>query len=295
LIHLRIKDNINAQILSGRTIINEILSVHTEFWVKSGKRKICRSYQKYLGNDGIIYTGWIKRIENHCKNNNIELKVDGKLEFLNPNNEPFIEGYEFRPGQKQLVETAIEKQRGILKAATAVGKTVLAGYIISCFKDRNVLFLCSSVSIATQTIEEFEKFGFDVCLVGNGRKEITTKIVVGMIQTIKNLDLNELYNHFDIIIVDEAHLKMKKGATGEKVLSKLNAPIRLMLTATLPEDKENRMMMEGLCGGVIDEISIQKGIDLNLLLKPKIELINVPESKKKTKHLSYQRMYEKYR
>jgi superfamily II DNA or RNA helicase len=60
-----------------------------------------------------------------------------------------------------------------------------------------------------------------------------------------------------------------------KVLSTLLVPIKFGVTATLPTNEETRLVLEGLVGEVVDEMTFKEATDLGILAVPKIKLIKV--------------------
>ena len=94
------------------------------------------------------------------------------------------------------------------------------------------------------------------------------------------LDLDNLSDYFDVIIQDEIHKAVKNLATTESILSKLITPYRFGLTASPPETEEQTMIMYGLIGDIIEEVTMKEAKEKGLLAEPTVKLIPIPKCKK---------------
>lgn len=280
-IKLKIINNVWVEVLIGKETLENLLS-YTSVYYKRGRYKKERvEYRKTLiKNQKYFYSGFIKRIQNFCKENNINLEIDGKLEYLKPTNKPHIKGIVFRDYQKEFADNIVKHQKCAITAIPAAGKTILALAVISCFKDSKSLFLCNEIGLTKQTAENFLKFGFSVSVVGDGSKDLSGDIVCSTIQSFKNFDLDDMANVFDIIFVDEIHqVGFKDGGSIEKILSKLLAPVRVGLTATPLEDEEGSLITEGLLGPVVSELNFKDAEKIDLVTDAEVKIINVPTLK----------------
>jgi len=295
MIRIKILDNANAQVTEGALKLKPCLSFRASFWRQGQYSKTEKEYDKCLiKKSGLIYTGWLRRIEDFCERQALGLKIEGELESIWPEAEASLPGIEFRPDQKEMIRAAVKAQRGTLVAPTGSGKTVVAAGIISAFPGRKVLYLCPRLSIMTQTATEFRRFFPDreICEIGGGQRAISGDIVVSTIQSYRTFDLIELADRFDIVMVDEVHLAMKSGGSCEKILSRTLAPVRIGLTATLPDQREKRLMIEGLLGPIIKEITQEEAREMKILAEPKLELIPVPVNREIKKLRSYKGIHK---
>ena len=183
--------------------------------------------------------------------------------------------------QKTLAINAVAAQRGVIKAPTGGGKTVIAMLIASMFYPKHrILFLCHTISLLTQTREAFIREGFTKPHVIGGKFEndLNPKAAVTLstVQTFSKFDPRKYCDQFDVVLVDEAH--HCNATTGQfgKILTHTLAPIKIGFTATIPTDRESALALEGIIGPVIGEISIQEGVDLKIMAKPKIKLVPIP-------------------
>ncbi len=296
---ITIYDAIYSQIeKSGIPLFSPLLSFTAEFWKQGPYHKERKEYQKSLmGKDGVFLTGFIPKIINEAKKKNIPIEWEGSMDYIEPtSNEPKLKGIIFRSeDQLPLIRTALVEQRGVLQAPTGVGKTILALGIMSCFEESNILFLCHEKTLMNQTYDEMIEKEFnkkEISRVGGGYHEDFKRITIAMMQTFKKY-ATESAEFFDIVFVDETDLAMGPDGTYYKILTSLYAPIRYGLTATLPNEQSHRLVLEGLIGPVIGQLSIKSGVDLGLLAKPIIKIKKIPYSHAIRELRAYKDVYTK--
>jgi hypothetical protein len=170
------------------------------------------------------------------------------------------------------------------------GKTIIAMGIMSCFPTARILFLVHTLSLLTQTVEEFKKFGFNPKVTAKGKYEFG-RVVVASRQTLIRADVEEYRDEFDMVILDEAHHLNSFKSEYATILSNMGAIYRYGITATPPSDREAQLVTTGLLGQVIDEVSIDEGIEKGFLAKPKIKILKAPYVHA-LKYLSYVKLYD---
>lgn len=283
-IHIEVESPIRCRILKSEVVpIIPCLS-YESFFFRDGKfGKIRTPYRKKVfSSTGSKYwyfhSGLLPRVKAYCETINLPYEIHGLHNGwpeLNPV-PPSIRGIDLRQDQLTLINDANENLRGIIKAPTGSGKTVLQMALLSCYPELNSLILAHLTSIVTQTAEELELHGFkDVQVMGAGRERqpLLGKILICTMQTFKTLDPEEYSHYFHMVIVDEAHHVTTTKGTYGTILRNLLAPIRLGFTATLPTTDEAKFAMEGLLGPVIGELTIQEAAELGILAEPKIMLV----------------------
>ena len=276
-------------------MISKLLSFQAEFWMKmsikdkngipTGRFKRERkTYPKSMVlPSGMFFTGHVPKVVEYLTGKGLDPVVSlQNWPFLARSPQTLIP---LRPDQTKLVLNAVDKHRGIIKAPTGFGKTFLAGSIISCVEGIRAVFLCHTKTLVHQTIKEFEKLGLDVGYITGTSKKLDGGVIVATVQSFHKQP-QEFFNSFDMVIVDEAHHLAKIGGLYFRTLTKLIAPYRYGLTATLPTGEETKLLAEGLLGGLIDEYSLKEGTDRGILAVPKIKLIKTP-----TLDLSHLRNY----
>lgn len=207
------------------------------------------------------------------------------IKALKTKKEPIIEGLNIKNGkysfQYNLIMKAIQKQRGVIKAATASGKTIIMLGLISCFPKSKVLFLSDTYVPITQFKKELQERNFDI-------KNITITTIQSQYR--KPIDEHDKY---DIILIDECHGVSSMNGMYAKVLKNSLAPMRLGFTATLPRTLEGKLSLEGLLGPIIGELTIQEGTERGVLAIPKIIVREIPENSSLKYIRGYQQVYKK--
>ena len=248
-----------------------------------------RSFLDHRG--GKFLAGFLPRVMDSLRESGIKVNL-GVLFYLSP---PCIPGLPIIPKgiredqyemQKEIAATAVKKQRGVIQAPTGSGKTTIAMLIASMFREdkipptRRILFLCHTISLLTQTYEEFKRAGFKhLHVIGGGQAKAidsNKQIHIATIQSFVKIPMQIYCDQFDVVIVDEVHHINSISSQYGKVLTQLLAPIRIGFTATIPSDREAALALEGIIGPVIGKVSIQEGVDLKIMAKPTIKLIPVP-------------------
>lgn len=249
------------------------LTYEYEIWKKTGWRnkKITKEVS-LITPSGQFLSGFCDKISELT---GIQFSNEEKLIALSTKlNEIILNNH-----QKRTVLAAIRKNRGIIKAPTGMGKTVIAAGICSAYRDYNILFLVHTTSLLTQTKHEFDRLlKTDCSVLGGGEKKFNnSNIMIATRQSaIRNIDI--LKDIFDIIIVDECHRVSKYKGEYWKILTTLDSVKKIGLTATLPAGKQENLIIEGLIGPMIAEISDSQGINAGRLVPVKVKLIGNQES-----------------
>lgn len=168
------------------------------------------------------------------------------------------------PEQMAACNKLLKYENGVLSAATAFGKTVVGGYLISV-KKANALILVRNTEILKNWEEDLQKF----LLINEEAPEYTTptgrikkrKSPVGKLQAshnsltgivdiamitslIKNGEVNQIVKNYGLVIMDECH---HAGAeTDEAVLREISSKYVYGLTATPKRDdgQEKKIFMQ---------------------------------------------------
>ncbi len=269
-------------------LIKEILSYEKTFFKQGpfSKKKVLTKAYFVDGRSGIFLSGFLPRIKKEFP----EIEIDNNnRERLKFDKKPFLPGIDFRDYQIDGIYSALQKQIGIIKEATGAGKTYVAGGIISCFSNKNILYLCHNISILEQTKTDFsEKCGFSFNSIDAKSKKLKPGLTFSSIQSISNIPKEKYDVFFDIVIIDEAHRVCSRDSQYGKLLQNILSPIRIGFTATLPEKGEKLLSNEGLLGPVISELTIQEGIEKGIFVKPKITLIPVEKETSISNLFKYQ-------
>ncbi|MEA1966619.1 MAG: DEAD/DEAH box helicase family protein [Thermodesulfobacteriota bacterium] len=105
----------------------------------------------------------------------------------------------------ELRKELMKNKRVILQAATGVGKTILATWMIkqAMAKDKRVLFCCDRISLINQTSDVFHDYGIEhgIFQAENPLYAPNLKVQIGSIQTLAR----RKQQSYDFILIDECH------------------------------------------------------------------------------------------
>jgi superfamily II DNA or RNA helicase len=133
-----------------------------------------------------------------------------------------------RPSQEEAVRVLTDN--GIAEAPVGFGKTLVGLGLVQKHQQKT-LIITTTTTIRDMWVNEVKKwFGFTPGIVGGGKFDISTPIVVGNIQTVR-LRLDKLSDVFGIVLVDEVHRSVAETFT--KVLNSLKARYKFGLSGTL--------------------------------------------------------------
>jgi superfamily II DNA or RNA helicase len=301
-ITIKVNDPIECSVSKyDADFIRPILSFPSVFYRPGMYRKERVEYNKSTmskskdGQTYFFYTGFLERVKKYCKEKGADYKILNEETNQETYQEPNLQGIIFREDQKRLIKNALLKQRGVLKSGTGTGKTLLAAGLISSI-NKKTLFMVHTLTLVNQTASEFKKVGLKNITTYTGEdKDLTGDIVVGTVQSFSKLfdtRIPSVIDSFKIVIVDESHHCGKMEGTYATVLKHLFCPIRIGFTATLPDKEEAKMALEGFLGPLIDEFSLEEGIEQGILAKPIIKIIKIPTNFRVKELRNYQDVYE---
>ncbi len=176
--------------------------------------------------------------------------------------------------QKTAVKAALKGLRGrqkraLVVLATGLGKTLTAAFITKQFRVKRVLFLVHNNFILKHALDEF-RLVFDestrMATYNGMSKEGATKahIVFSTWQTMGKSLTQWARDHFDLIIVDEAH--HSEADTYKPVLNYFTGP-KLGVTAT--PDREDEADIREVFGHEVINVTLEEAIARGWL--PRIE------------------------
>ncbi|MDX8335887.1 DUF3427 domain-containing protein [Candidatus Cetobacterium colombiensis] len=154
--------------------------------------------------------------------------------------------------------------RALCIAATGTGKTYLGAFDVKAFKAKKLLFIVHNENILKSAIETFKKVlpEKSMGLFTGNEKNINREYIFATIQSLNNRYEEFYANHFDYIIVDEAHHITAKSY--EKVIDYFKPKFLLGLTAT-PERCDGGNIYEVFHMNVPIEIRLQEALDRELV------------------------------
>lgn len=214
-----------------------------------------------------------------------------------------------RDYQKEAVDLAVQKQRGIMRMGTGAGKSsCLAGVIAKL--NVPTLLLIHKTDIFYQLISTLERtLQVPIGKIGDGYCEVDKQITVGMIQSIAHVfdpkvkiaakedvllkqkaeDIKQYLNGIKAILGDECH-HISSDTFWTVLQNTQNALYRIGVTATAFREDNMDLMLEGALAKKFFDISSSDLIDLKWLVPPDIYLYPVAHQRRK-KGDTYSQVY----
>ena len=266
-------------------------------------------------------TGLFSTLNNILTNYNIEYDVidhrtlpDSKKSLSFVDRQP-------RDYQQEVIEKAIQCERGIIKVATGGGKTTIGAGIIAQL-NLNTLFIVNSIDLLEQASDEFKKMlGIEIGKIGGGEFDVR-QVNVCTIQTlfyaldlkydtaddelmikekisdsVKNRkeEIVKCIGECELIIVDESQHLSSKSYVYLMTAAK-RAYYKFGLSATPFKDESTDLIINAYSGKLICDISASYLIKRGFLIKPKIHFLNPNkfDHYKYIKGVGFRGMYNKW-
>lgn len=251
--------------------------------------------QRYLNAKGVFRTGLLPRILLDLEK--IGCTPDVEYSYNNTKKIPKFEeiaNFSYYSFQKDLLSTALENKRGVIKAPTGSGKTLIMAGLVQALAGKQMVILFNAKQLLTQTYE----FLTDTCGFKNvglcfGEGYINGDIMLCTVQSIDKI-LDTHLDTAEVLMVDEVH----EFANGKTTLAAINsfskAEYRFGLTATPPSDDIPKFNLEGAFGPVWQNTSTSGLVEEGKLSKPLIQLIKTPNTSGEDEYMSYEDVYNNF-
>jgi superfamily II DNA or RNA helicase len=163
-----------------------------------------------------------------------------------------------RPYQDDCIRASLNHTKGIIRSATASGKSLVISYVIwNLFKNglaSNSIIIVPSTSLIKQFHDDMLEYGIPESMIGEvwaKKKQWNSQIVISTWQSLsRNKPRMKL---FESVIVDEVHGAKAKQL--KDILSRCDANYRLGFTGTLHSDDLDNWNVKSYLGPVIREYS----------------------------------------
>lgn len=265
--------------------------------------------------------GLIERVINFYKSNNVEFTVIDERKNVSENTPINIShnlqklNIEPREYQINAVNEAIKHNRGIIRAATGAGKTLIIALLTAYFGKKTIIYV-----IGKDLLYQFHKFFSNVFdeeigIIGDGKCEIKRINICTVWSVSKALDFSSqilddelsqdekeiekdkvrdiktMLLENQVSIMDECHL------AAADVVQNISAFIKpeyfYGLSASPWRDDGQDMLIEAVLGRKIVDISAKYLIEQGFLTPPIIRFLPVPQYQG-PKSAKYQTVYKKY-
>jgi superfamily II DNA or RNA helicase len=222
------------------------------------------------------------------KKNNIEAEIDPEvLKFFRGNPVNPVYDLKFYPHdfQQDCIEAALQYKRGIIRSATASGKSLIIAYILKTLFDhsstkRKALIIVPTISLVEQFYKDLLDYGyFTSNMIGRvyeKYKEFDRDIVISTWQTL--MKRHKRLNEFTDFVCDETH--GAKAHEIKKILQKCtNAEYRLGFTGTLPTEDLDVWNIKAYLGPVIRDYGAGELGEKGYVSKANITILNIQYKK----------------
>lgn len=236
-------------------------------------------------------TGLLDRVCNILTQNNIQYQIQD-IRIKPQTQQPISTNTTLRQDQENVVNTCINKVRGIVALPTGWGKSFSQIELV-CRLNLPTVIVVHKLDIMQQFIDWFkDRAGIDVGQVGNGVIE-PKRITIAMIQTLANafkikskeiksevIDMKGYSNIYSMctkaqmVIADEAH-NFNDGNIWRNVFNKFTgAYFRLGFTATPRKSLSGELLSQSIFGPIISSTSYTDCVNAGYLTKPEVYVFN---------------------
>lgn len=211
-----------------------------------------------------------------------ELFIDSKVKdlFRGPDLIPEYDlKYQPYDYQKDCIEEALRSTKGIIRSATASGKSLMIAYIVKTLikyynKDRCIIIVPTK-GLINQFEDDLIDYGINKQLIGKvyqKSKQFEKPIVISTWQTLsRNHDKLPLYK---TIIVDEVH--GVKSHELKKIVSKAKyAQYRLGFTGTMHSGRLDNLNVKSFLGPMLKDYSAGKLAELGHIAECTVNVMNI--------------------
>jgi superfamily II DNA or RNA helicase len=262
------------------------------------KRRSWDGKQHFISRGGVFKTGLLPRVLKDLQ----KIECEPEIEYDHSITDEWyhheiitIDGFKYYDYQKELIEIALDKKRGIIKSPTGSGKTLIMAGLVKALSGRKMVLLFNAKQLLTQTYD----FLTEACGMNNiglcyGEGYIYGDIMLCTVQSIEKI-LDTHLEEAEVLMVDECH----EFANGKTTLAALRsfpkALYRIGFTATPPSDMIPKLNLEGCLGPVWSVVDTASLVDSGKLTKPLIQLIDRPYTASGAdEDMTYLEAYDEY-
>lgn len=246
----------------------------------------------FMDKSGKFLLGLSRHIFRFVQQDGIEIIIDEDITFKNELTEEEIldvcnswisDGFVPREHQFDGAIKALTYKKGILEHATSAGKSltmsIICMHLIIKKISEKILIIVPSIGLVEQLFNDFVEYGVPEEYIGKfhgTQKDFEQKIIISTWQSMHKQ--TEFIKDFTTIIGDEAHTQ-KANVIRTIAESANSAEYRIGCTGTMPDEKSNKWLIEGIFGPVIHQVTAKYLIDNQFAsdIQIKIPFIEYPE------------------
>ena len=260
------------------------------------KSKQWNGKQDFISRTGVFRTGLLDSILKDLH----KIECTPELHYLEEEREISlnswdVEGFEFYPFQKELIDIALKNKRGVLKSPTGSGKTLMMAAIVKALSHKKIVILFNAKQLLKQTYlfltEDCNMSNIGICY---GEGFSYGDIMLCTVQSIEKI-LDTHLDFAEVLLIDECHEFSKGKLTLAAIQAFPEALYRIGFTATPPNEPIPSHALEGALGPMWEVASTSSLIEDGKLCRPIIQLIDRPTNvSSMDDHFSYSEIYDKY-
>jgi len=172
--------------------------------------------------------------------------------------------FQFRPRQRECVETIARVPCGIIKAVTGFGKTSMIGVLARIFPEARIDVVTKSVDVAERIKRSLKRFVPKVGMIGDGwkQRERVTVITAG--------SLGHADGDADFMFADEVH-QLATVNFSTLLANRYRNSRNFGLSATPYARMDNaHHVLEPLFGPMVFELTYQQAVELGLVVPVRV-------------------------
>jgi|WetSurMetagenome_2_1015567.scaffolds.fasta_scaffold18354_6 superfamily II DNA or RNA helicase len=194
------------------------------------------------------------------------------------------------PYQEESIRKFLQYSKGIVRIATAGGKSLVVAYLLDNLRKNNLsqkaLVIVPTIILLDQFYSDLIEYGIDeklLGLIGDSHKDFDKPIIISTWQSLqigKKIEkkrkelIKDRLKLFDTVIVDETHLAQSSEL--KLILSEcINAQFRFGLTGTLHDARLDLLNTKSLLGPIIAEYSAAYLAERGYIAKCNILTLNM--------------------
>jgi len=196
--------------------------------------------------------------------------------------QPTLGTFTLRDYQLAAVKSALQYGRGVIRAETGAGKTLIMASLLNTLYNAlpnfKALVIVPDIGLVNQTFKDFTNYCVDFKFnrwTGNYDLEPNTNIIIsnlGILQNRKH-ELKTISN-VDVCIVDEVH-KVRKDNKVNKILKSIPTNYKYGFTGTMPPDNHDYWNIVGKFGPIIFDVDRVELIKKEAITAARIHVIKV--------------------
>jgi len=248
--------------------------------------------KKFFSRKGIFKTGLLERVLGDLKKVEATPTLIDSRTSKNKIQEHYFDNITYYDYQDKTIQKMLEDKRGIIKAPTAAGKTLIIAGLVKALAGRKMVLLFNAKQLLTQTYDFLKSLDIPKLGICFSEGFIEGEIMLCTVQSIEKI--LDTHLNAEVLMVDECHEFANGKTTVAAIQSFPEANYRYGFTATPPSQKISLFNLEGGLGPIYSVATTEELIDKGKLTKPVIQIIERYPSDEDEEDLSYSEIYDTY-